>query len=147
MSPQRLIEPWTSGWKSRDNAYENYYGLPRDLTDDARRLDVSLAWLIAASARRSLEVVAAIGIDAIAEHNLRLARRFALELGLPEPASPILRVAVDAAETAVGNLRDTGIVCSVRAGSVRMSFHLYNDDGDVARAVDALADTGAHKPG
>ena len=147
--PDRLaeIEPWTSGWKSRDNAYESYYGLPRQLTDDARRLDVSLSWLIAASARRSLELIDALGTHAIAEHNLRLARAFAVELGLPEPDSPILRLTVEAAEHAVSNLREAGVVCSARAGSVRMSFHLYNDDEDVARAVEALADTGVHKPG
>lgn len=147
--PDRLgeIEPWTSGWKSRDSAYENYYGLPRDLTDDARRLDVSLAWLIAASARRSLEVIDALGTDAIAEHNLRLARRFARELDLPEPASPIQRIMVEAPEVAVGNLRNAGVACSARAGSVRMSFHLYNDDDDVVRAVGALADADAHGRG
>ena len=140
------IEPWTSGWKSRDRPYENYYGLPRALTDDARRLDVSLAWLIVASARRSLELIDTLGIEAIATHNLRLASRFALELGLPQPASPILRLGVEAADAAVSNLRGAGVACSARAGSVRVSFHLYNDDADVELAVGALAGTGVRRP-
>ena len=52
VSPERRaeIEPWTAGWKSRPDPYEDYYGLP-ELTDDARRLDVSLPWFSAAGGR------------------------------------------------------------------------------------------------
>jgi selenocysteine lyase/cysteine desulfurase len=131
------IEPWTSGWKSRAQPYEHYYGFP-ELTEDARRLDVSLSWLVAAGARPSLELVAGLGVERIASHDLELARRFAAELGLPEPASPIVRVEIADAETAVERLRAAGISCSVRAGSVRFCFHLYNDRADVELALGAL---------
>ena len=131
------IEPWTSGWKSRAQPYEHYYGFP-ELTEDARRLDVSLSWLVAAGARPSLELVAGLGVERIASHDLELASRFAAELGLPEPASPIVRVEIADAETAVERLRAAGISCSVRAGSVRFCFHLYNDRADVELALGAL---------
>ena len=131
------IEPWTSGWKARTRPYEHYYGFPQ-LTEDARRLDVSLSWLVAAGARPSLELVADLGVERVASHDLELARRFAAELGLPEPASPIVRVEIADAETAVERLRAAGISCSVRAGSVRFCFHLYNDRADVELALEAL---------
>jgi selenocysteine lyase/cysteine desulfurase len=132
------IEPWTAGWKSAVRPYERFYGFP-ELTPDARRLDVSLPWLVAAGARASLELVAGLGVERVAAHDLALARRFAAELGLPQPDSPIVRVAVENAEAAVERLRAAGIACSVRAGSVRFCFHLYNDGTDVELALDALA--------
>jgi selenocysteine lyase/cysteine desulfurase len=132
------VEPWTAGWKSSVRPYDNYYGLP-ELTPDARRLDVSLPWLAAAGARPSLELVAALGVERIAAHNLGLARMFAAETGLPAPASPIVRVSVDEPDAVVERLRKAGVSCSVRAGSVRLSFHLYNDEADVDLALQALA--------
>ncbi|MGH3007077.1 MAG: aminotransferase class V-fold PLP-dependent enzyme [Gaiellaceae bacterium] len=137
------VEPWTAGWKSRSQPYEHYYGLP-ELTPDARRLDVSLPWLLAAGARPSLDLVARLGVERIAAHDLALTRRFAAELGLAEPGAPIVRVEVEDAETAVERLRTAGISCSVRAGSVRFCFHLYNDRADVDLALEALTPALAH---
>jgi selenocysteine lyase/cysteine desulfurase len=132
------VEPWTAGWKSSLRPYDNYYGLP-ELTPEARRLDVSLPWLAAAGARPSLELIAALGVERIAAHNLDLARRFAAESGLPDPASPIVRVRVGEPEAVVERLRKAGVRCAVRAGSVRLSFHFYNDEADVDLALEALA--------
>jgi selenocysteine lyase/cysteine desulfurase len=138
--PERLaeIEPWSAGWKSALSPYDNYYGLPA-LTSDARRLDVSLPWLLAAGARPSLELIAGLGVERIAEHDLGLARRFAAAAGVPEPPSPIVRLAFDDAEVVVGRLRQAGVACSARAGSVRLCFHLYNDEADVDLALEALS--------
>lgn len=132
------IEPWTAGWKSAARPYDHYYGLP-ELTPDARRLDVSLPWLVVAGARPSLELVAGLGVGRIAAHDLELARRFASGLGLLEPDSPIVRLEVADAEAAVERLHAAGVSCSVRAGSMRFCFHLYNDAADVDVALDALA--------
>jgi selenocysteine lyase/cysteine desulfurase len=147
VSPERLgaIEPWTAGWKSRLRPYEHYYGFP-ELADDARRLDVSLAWLVAAGARPSLELIAEIGVARIAEHDLGLARAFAAGLGLREPAAPIVRLTVEDADGAVERLRAAGIACSARAGSVRLCFHLYNDSADVDLALEALAPVAVATP-
>jgi selenocysteine lyase/cysteine desulfurase len=144
VSPERLgeVEPWTAGWKSRREPYEHYYGFP-ELTEGARRLDVSLAWLVAAGARPSLELIADVGVARIAAHDLGLARSFAAGLGLPEPEAPIVRVTVENAEGAVERLRAAGVACSARAGSVRLCFHLYNDAGDVELALEALAPVAA----
>jgi len=135
------IEPWTAGWKSRRDPYADFYGLP-ELTDDARRLDVSVPWFPAAGGRPSLELFASLGVERIAAHNLRLARALAGELGLPEPASPIVRLRVDDADAAAERLRVAGVACALRAGSVRLSFHLYNHDEDVELAAAALRPAG-----
>jgi selenocysteine lyase/cysteine desulfurase len=131
------IEPWTAGWKSRVGPYDDYYGLP-ELTGDARRLDVSLPWLSAAGGRASLALFAELGIDGIAAHNIGLARALTGALGLPDAPSPIVRLEVDDAERAAERLQKAGVACSVRGGSVRLSFHLYNDEADVELAASAL---------
>ncbi|MEO8290122.1 MAG: aminotransferase class V-fold PLP-dependent enzyme [Gaiellaceae bacterium] len=138
--PERLeeITPWLAGWKARAHPYEDFYGGP-DLASDAHRLDVSIAWFSAAGGRQSLGLVADLGIEAIAAHNLALARSFAARLGAPEPESPIVRVQVEDAEAAVERLRLAGVACSARAGSIRFAFHLYNDEADVELALEALA--------
>jgi selenocysteine lyase/cysteine desulfurase len=137
--PDRLgeITPWLAGWTSRRDPYQDYYGAP-DLAADARRLDVSIPWFSAGGARPSLELIARLGLARIGEHNLGLAQSFARELGLPEPQSPILCVGVDDADLAVERLRQAGVACSARSGSIRFAFHLYNDEEDVALALEAL---------
>jgi selenocysteine lyase/cysteine desulfurase len=137
--PDRLpeITPWLAGWKSRSDPFEDYYGAS-ELASDAHRLDLSIPWFSAPGARASLGLIAGLGPEAIGEHNLALARSFAAELGLAEPASPILRVPVDDADGAVERLKYAGVACSARAGSIRFAFHLYNDEEDVALALEAL---------
>jgi selenocysteine lyase/cysteine desulfurase len=138
--PERLqeIEPWLAGWKSAREAYHHYYGPPRELTDDARRLDVSLAWFSAAGGRTSLELLTELGVDRIGAHDLALAGRFCAGLGLPAPASPIVRLSVPDAERTLAELESAGIRGAGRAGAVRLSFHLYNTDADVDRALEVL---------
>jgi selenocysteine lyase/cysteine desulfurase len=131
------IEPWTAGWKSCPEPYEDYYGFP-ELTEDARRLDISVPWFAAAGARRSLELLVSLGAERIAQHNLALASLFTGELGRPEPSSPIVRVEVRDPEAAVERLRGAGVACSARAGSIRFCFHLYNAAEDVDLALEAL---------
>ena len=137
--PDRLAEitPWLAGWKSRSDPFEDYYGAP-ELAADSHRLDVSIPWFSAGGARASLELIAALGAEEIGAHNLSLARSFAGELGLPEPASPIVRVQVEDAAGAVERLKRAGVSSSARSGSIRFAFHLYNDEEDVALALEAL---------
>jgi selenocysteine lyase/cysteine desulfurase len=137
--PERLAEltPWLAGWKSRKGALEDFYGA-LELAGDAHRLDISIPWFSAPGARESLTLIAELGPTAIGEHNLALARAFAAGLGLEEPASPIVRVQVEKADEAVQRLRQAGVSCSSRSGSMRFAFHLYNDEDDVGLALEAL---------
>jgi len=108
--------------------------------------DRLLPWLSAAGGRASLELFASLGVERIAAHNLALATALTGELGLPDAVSPIVRIHVEDAESAAERLRDAGIACSARGGSVRLSFHLYNDETDVDRALAALAPTVSYLP-
>jgi selenocysteine lyase/cysteine desulfurase len=133
------IEPWLSGWKAGRSPYGRYYGPPRELTDDARRLDTSLAWFLAAGSRPSLELLAGLGVEQIARHDLALARRFCEGLGLPETGSSIVQVEAPDAAAVLARLEQAGIRAAGRDGAVRCSFHLYNDEADVDRALEVLA--------
>jgi selenocysteine lyase/cysteine desulfurase len=139
--PERLaeIEPWLSGWKASRSPYDRYYGPPRELTDDARRLDTSLAWFLAAGSRPSLELLTGLGVEHIARHDLALARRFCDGLGIEDTGSPIVRVEATDSSAVLARLERAGIRAAGRGGAVRFSFHLYNDDADVDRALTALA--------
>ncbi len=132
------LEPWLSGWKGRAQPYERFYGIPDELTADARVHDVSLSWLAAAGARESLSLIADLGPRSIAAHNIELAREFTAAVGAAEPESPIVQVQVADPTAARERLRAADVTCAVRTGSIRVAFHLYNDSDDVRLAADAL---------
>ena len=130
------VRPLHAGWWATDDPNGNLFGLPNRISKTtARRLDTSPAWFSWVGTAVALEVIDKIGIAAIESHDMRLARRFCSALGLPEPPSPI--VYMDA-RADFGKLLESGIRASVRGGRVRLSFHLYNTDEDVDRAVAAL---------
>ena len=80
-------------------------------------------------ARASLELIARLGADRVAEHDLRLARLFCSGAGLPEPSAPIVRLETGETEELLGRLRRAGVRAAGRGGAVRVSFHFYNDEG------------------
>jgi selenocysteine lyase/cysteine desulfurase len=53
---------------------------------------------------------------------------------------------VDDAETLRANLAKSGIKAAVRAGSVRLSTHVYNTPADIQAAVSALSLEKARQP-
>ena len=130
------IRPLHAGWWATDDPNGNLFGLPNRISrTSARRLDTSPAWFSWVGTAAALGVIETIGIDKIETHDMRLARRFCSALSLPDPASPI--VYMDS-RADFGKLLESGIRASVRGGRVRLSFHLYNTDADVDRAVAAL---------
>ena len=142
------MQPLSPGWKTPDRPYESYYGPPFDLAPRASRFDVSLAWLAWAGGEPALRLVAEIGTARIEPRVLALARSFAegLErLGLspmfaPEERSQIVSVRMSEAPRLRDALRERGVIASARAEYLRFGFHFYNDEGDVERALAALAE-------
>jgi selenocysteine lyase/cysteine desulfurase len=132
---QSLI-PLHAGWWATDDPNNNLFGLPNRIsTKTARRIDTSPAWFSWVGTAAALDVIAEIGVDVIEAHDMRLARRFCDKLRLPAPVSPIVYVASgDVSERLLAN----GIRASVRARRTRLSFHIYNSEADVDRAVAAL---------
>ncbi|MGX5681929.1 aminotransferase class V-fold PLP-dependent enzyme [Schumannella luteola] len=125
-----------ANWYSSETPWSNTYSLPSLQAPDARRLDSSPAWFTLLGAATAMPWLASLDATAVQEHCIGLANRVRAELGLPPGDSAIL--ALDAPDAA-GRLADAGIRAAVRAGRVRVSFHVYNTDDDVDALLAALA--------
>ena len=136
--PERLetLTPVHAGWWAGASPPADYYGPPLRLADTARRLDTSPAWFSWVGTAPTLELVERIGVERIHEHNLALANRFRAGMALEPADTAIVSVEV---EDGAAKLDRAGIRAAVRAGGLRVSFHLYNTTGDVDAALDALA--------
>lgn len=132
------IPAWLANWRSARDPYHVYYGGPLDQAPSAARFDVSLAWLAWAGAAESLSLLADWQAAGVLNEPRALARRLAHQLGLHEPESTIVSVPVEDAETVRVELAAAGVKAAVRAGSVRLSTHVYNTVQDVDRAAQAL---------
>jgi selenocysteine lyase/cysteine desulfurase len=130
------LVPIVAGWYAGADPWDSVYGTPLRLAPDARRFDVSPAWLGWAAAAASLEVLEAAGVERVHEHDVTLANAFRARAGLPPSDSAI--VAVDVDPDAARRLEEAGVRGAMRAGRLRLSFHLYNDEDDVALAAAAL---------
>jgi selenocysteine lyase/cysteine desulfurase len=132
----RLMTPHAANWYAGRDPWQTIYGLPLRLADDARRFDVSPTWFSALGAGLTLPWLASLDAAAIESHTVGLANRLRAELEMPRQDSAIVSLPIsDAAD----KLKQAGIRASVRAGAVRVGFHLYNDDNDLDRLLSALS--------
>ena len=129
------VRPLAAGWYAGEDVHASYYGPRLEPAASARRFDLSPAWHCWVGAAPALELLERVGVDAIHEHDVRLANRFRSGLGLPESDSAIVSLQVPDADR---RLAAAGIRAASRAGSLRASFHLYNTEADVDAAVAAL---------
>ncbi len=130
------IMPHTAGWYAGADVHSSYFGPPLRLAQDARRLDTSPAWFSWVGTAPALELVNRIGVGAVYDHDVALANRFRAGLGLPPSNSAIVSADVPGG---TGLLERAGIVAALRGGRLRASWHVYNTEADVDRALDALA--------
>jgi selenocysteine lyase/cysteine desulfurase len=137
LSP-RLLEravPHSAGWYAGEDVHASYFGPPLRLARDARRLDLSPAWFSWVGTLPALELLGRIGVEAVHAHDVGLANRFRAGLGLGLSDSAIVSAAVPGAEE---RLARAGIIAALRGGRLRTSWHVYNDEADVDRVLDAL---------
>ncbi len=130
------LVPHTAGWYAGADRWDSLYGGPLRLAPDARRFDVSPAWHPWVTQLPALELLAGIGTPALHAHAVGLANRFRAGVGLADGDSAIVSVAAD--ESARDRMQRAGVVGSVRAGRVRLAFHLYNTGAEADRAAAAL---------
>jgi selenocysteine lyase/cysteine desulfurase len=129
------LRPDAAGWYAGDDPWTSIYGAPLRLAPDARRFNLSPAWVCWSAAAPTLELLAGLDPQELQSHDVALADLFLRELGRPSQGSAIVTVdSPDAAE----RLADAGIHTAVRAGRVRASFHLYNTEDDALAAAAAL---------
>ena len=143
----RELRPLAPSWKSVEAPFADYYGGPIEplLASTARRLDASLAWFAWVGARAALSLLASLDAGAVERRCLDLAaafRRAAADRGFPlapeELPSQIVALAVPDPEALRARFEERGVVASVRGSSLRLGFHAYNDESDVATALEAL---------
>jgi selenocysteine lyase/cysteine desulfurase len=135
---ERLLErvvPHSAGWYAGEDVHSSYFGPPLRLATSARRLDISPAWFSWVGTTPALELVQEIGVRAIHEHDLALANRFRAGVGLEPGNSAIVCADLPGANE---RLAEAGIVAAVRAGKLRTSWHVYNDEDDVDRVLDVV---------
>lgn len=127
--------PIVSGWYAGEDVWNAIYGPPLRLADDGRRYDTSPAWNSWVGAVPSLQLLSAVGVEAIGAHDVKLANAFRDRMGEEPSGSAIATVTADGALDA---LTEAGIRCAGRGGRARLAFHLYSTEEDVDRAARAL---------
>jgi selenocysteine lyase/cysteine desulfurase len=131
------VTPTGASWYAGGERWSSIYGAPLRLAKDARRFDVSPAWLSWIGAVPSLELLAEVGTEALHVHAVDLARRFSAGVGLPESGSAIVSAVAD--ESVPALMRSADIVGVTRAGRLRLSFHVSTGEQDVDRAIEVLS--------
>jgi selenocysteine lyase/cysteine desulfurase len=131
------LVPHAAGWYAGDEVHSSYYGAPLRLARDARRFDLSPAWLNWVGTAPALALLEEVGIDAIHAHDTALAARLRAGLGLEPYDSAIVSFA-GAAPDAAERLREAGVMAAGRGGALRLSCHLYTTERDVDRALEVL---------
>jgi selenocysteine lyase/cysteine desulfurase len=126
--------PHAANWYAGQKPWSTIYGLPLRLADDARRFDVSPTWFSALGSGLTLPWLASLDRAEVEAHALGLASRLRMELQLRQEPSAIVSIPTTSTE----KLSDAGIRASIRAGAVRVGFHLYNTEDDLDRLLDVL---------
>jgi selenocysteine lyase/cysteine desulfurase len=130
------LAPHTAGWYAGERPWASIYGGPLRLAADARRFDVSPAWHAWVGAGPAVRLLTQVGTQPLHAHALGLANRFRAGAGLEPGNSAIVSLATD--EGTAGAMAAARIAGSVRAGRLRLSFHISTSEADVDRAIDVL---------
>lgn len=136
------IRPVQAGWYAGERPWDSVYGPAMHLAGEARRFDVSPAWLPWAGAAAVLPLFAAADPAALRDHGVGLAARLRATLGLPETGSPVVAVTDrgpgrDGRDDAA-RLVAAGVRAARRAGRLRVAFHVWNDEDDLDLVTDLL---------
>lgn len=134
------IVPAAAGWYAGSPRWDSIYGLPLRLAEDARRLDVSPAWLAHVGAAVALPWLASLDRTDVHNHDVGLANRVRAGMGMPSGESAIVSVRRNGAAE---RLAAAGVTASVRDGAARVGFHLHNTTDDADMVIEALQGSGA----
>lgn len=139
------IRPVHAGWYAGESRWDSTYGPDMHLASDARRFDVSPAWLSWVGAVPALELLTEIGVEAVHAHDVGLADELRDRLGLPPAGSAV--VALPDPDGGIASaLRAAGCAVASRAGNVRLGMHMWNTDADVEMAATALRSVATWRP-
>ncbi|MFP5335084.1 MAG: aminotransferase class V-fold PLP-dependent enzyme [Actinomycetes bacterium] len=131
------VRPTSAGWYAGEDVWASVYGPGMQLATDARRFDVSPAWLCWVGTVPALQLFASLDIAEVRAHDAGLADRLRAELGVDPAGQPVVSLP-DPDGSRLARLQAAGATVAARAGRVRIAFHLWNDADDVKLALDAL---------
>ncbi len=131
------LRPLHAGWYAGADVWASVYGPDMTLAPDARRFDVSPAWLCWVGLAPALELLAAVDPREVRAHDARLADTLRARLGLRPTGSAIV-VLPDATGSLRARLAEHGVRAAGRGGGVRLAFHVWCSEADVERAAEAL---------
>ena len=131
------LRPVNAGWYAGASVWDSCYGPDMALADDARRFDVSPAWLTWVGTEPALRLFSDADLAAVRDWDASLADSLRERLGESACGRPVVSLPdADGARRAA--LEGAGLTVAGRAGKVRLAFHLWNDVEDVDRAARAL---------
>lgn len=125
----------SANWYSSETPWSNTYAHPPLLASDARRFDLSPAWHPMLGAGIALPWLAGLDMQEVEKHCVGLADGVRVAAGLEPAGSAIVALDAPGLQDAVA---DAGIRATVRAGRVRVGFHLYNTAEDADALIGAL---------
>jgi selenocysteine lyase/cysteine desulfurase len=131
------ITQHNAGWYAGEDRWNSIYGAPLRLASDARRFDVSPAWLSWVGAEKSLEFLSEVGTELLHSYSVGMANRFRSGVGIPPSDSAIVSTLADA--EVPGLMRAAQIFGVTRAGRLRLSFHISTRARNVDTAIEVLA--------
>jgi selenocysteine lyase/cysteine desulfurase len=145
------LQPPMAGWMAFEGTDDFSHLTEYDTRyrHDARRFEVgTLPFQSMAAMSESVALLLEIGMESIEEHwrALRAPLMEAADAGVVTLASPtdgvhesgILCVRTPDVQASYRDLRQAGVVCVQREGSIRLSPHCYNTHQEVERVVDVL---------
>ena len=134
------LRPLHANWYGAEDVWGSVYGHDMALARNTRRFDTSPAWLCWVGAAPALEAfadeLAGTEPDAIRRHDVALADGLRAALGL-EPAGTAIVALPDPDGTVAARLSAAGLRAAGRGGCARVSFHVWNDEDDVAAVLAA----------
>ena len=125
-----------ANWYAGQDPWQSIYGGPLRLARDARRFDLSPAWLSWVGTAAALDLLEQLGVERIQRHDVALADTVRDRLELPPSGSAMVSLSLP--DGAAPRLEQAGIRYAVRDGRARFSFHLYNTACDVDLLTQAV---------
>jgi selenocysteine lyase/cysteine desulfurase len=134
---QDKLVPLQAGWYAGESVWASCYGPNMALASSARRFDVSPAWPAWVGAEPAIRMFSELDLDEVWARTSGLGDLLCDGLGIPQQHQAIVTWP-DADGRDLRKLIAADIRVSGRAGRLRASIHLWNDESDVAAVVAAL---------
>ncbi|GAA3742603.1 aminotransferase class V-fold PLP-dependent enzyme [Leifsonia bigeumensis] len=134
---QEVLTPVQAGWYAGEDVWGSCYGPAMQLAESARRFDVSPAWPAWVGAEPALTLFSGLDMQEVWAFTSGLGDRLCDALEIPQQHQPIVTWA-DADQKDMARLVAAGITVSGRAGRLRASIHLWNDESDIEAVARAL---------